>query len=131
MFVRRLIIIFLISIALPLSNLATAAMVHCAQTTKAPDAAVTMTDHASHAHHHEQMQEQATADHHQHDGSAGGHPSCDHCSYCQSCSSAFVPPTGGDMPRLKISTQTRHGVPDMASQSVLEQLYRPPRFAFA
>lgn len=128
----RLLLAVLLSIALPFTNVAAAAMVHCAQPATATEAVMAMpADGADmHAHHH-QMQDEGKAGDTSQMPSADGGGGCDHCSYCQSCVSMFFAPQNHDVVQSKPVSAAQIWVAEVLPQSVLEQLYRPPRFAFA
>lgn len=128
----RIFLAILISIALPFANVAAAAMVHCEPSAGAAQEAVLAHAHDAgmHAHHPAQ---QDGAEHHHH---AAGKPvkngdGCSQCSYCQSCAAAFFPAAANRMPTPSAS-DIRHNLHAAPPPTPLaEQLYRPPRLAFA
>lgn len=132
----RFFLVLLLSVALPFTNVAAAAMVHCAQPTgDAREAVVIQADTAGmHAHHHAMHAQQDKADHHHHhasDKSGKSADGCSQCSYCQSCASAFFPSGDSRMPAPAVS-DIQHGmIAGPAPTPHLDQLFRPPRLAFA
>ncbi|KIF80001.1 hypothetical protein [Noviherbaspirillum autotrophicum] len=136
----RFFLILLISVALPFTNVAAAAMVHCAQAAGGIKqvAAAQADDSGLHAHHHHAMQaqqpQQAKADHHQHHASgksAKSGDACSQCSYCQSCAAAFFPAADSRMPSFSASDIKPGLVAGAAPNPHLDPLFRPPRLAFA
>jgi hypothetical protein len=131
----RLFLVLLLSLALPLSNVAAAAMMHCAE--PAPAAQASMEDAAGDMHghgheHHHAAQPDNQADHHQqHDASAKANAGCDHCSYCQSCASAGLPAVSHTMQHLKPLGHIAVHASDDVLQAASALPYRPPRPAFA
>ncbi|HJW57137.1 MAG TPA: hypothetical protein VJ577_17885 [Burkholderiaceae bacterium] len=136
----RFFLILLVSVALPFTNVAAAAMVHCAQEASGIEQVAAAQAHDSdlHAHHHHAMQaqqpQQAKADHHQHHASgksAKSGDTCSQCAYCQSCTSAFFPATDSRMPSFSASDIKPGLVAGAAPSPHLDPLFRPPRLTFA
>lgn len=129
----RLFIVVLISLAVPFSNVAAAAMAYCAQSQKTSQVmeVASADDTGIHAHHHHASSSQTKVDHHQHGSSDKGQAGCDQCSYCQSCVSAFALPIHSGVPKIKVAGIVKAWATDAPPQAILEQPYRPPRFAFA
>lgn len=85
----RLIVMWLIAVALPIQGVAAATMLHCGSTAGQQAAAWTQS-HAGHAHHHDvtaQSDGVPEAHHSHHHG--GGKLSCSACASC--CSAAALP----------------------------------------
>lgn len=128
----RLFLIVLMSIALPFTNVAAAAMVHCGESTMTPGtiASAQPDDGGMHVHHHAAQKQDAT-DHHQHHSHGKADSGCNHCSYCQSCTSAFFPPVDSAVPSFEAADIRYSLVTDPVPVPFLEQPFRPPLFAFA
>lgn len=133
MHLLRIFLAILISIALPFANVAAAAMVHCAPSAGAAQEAVLADAHDAGMHAHQHAQQDGADQHHHH---AAGKPvkngdGCSQCSYCQSCASAFFPAAAHRTPTSSAS-DIRHSLQAAPPPtSLAEQLYRPPRPAFA
>lgn len=126
----RFFLVLLISVALPFTNVAAAAMVHCAQEATQVQAS----DIGMHAHHHAAQAQQDTAQHHAHHASGKAEKSsdgCSQCSYCQSCASAFFPAVDSRMPAFSASDIKPDLVAVPAPTPHRDPLFRPPRLAFA
>ena len=128
----RLFLILLLSVSLPFANVAAAAMVHCGQMeTASQPVASEHSEHSSlHAQHHA-VQDQGAVDHQQQDSSSPTNASCNHCSYCQSCASAIVPPLVSQTLRIDKSVIVKTSFTDLLPRTFLEEPFRPPAFAFA
>ncbi|MBI1892486.1 MAG: hypothetical protein HYS18_17720 [Burkholderiales bacterium] len=137
----RLFIVVLISLALPFTNVAAAAMAHCGQMNSsmhhksaAPmEHAATDVSHIDHSKMdhsaHQMMDNQASAD--ENPSSNNDVTACNHCSYCQSCVSVMIPLSINPVPTLNSSGAEKSFITTSVPQSVVESLFRPPRLAFA
>lgn len=128
----RLFLLVLLSISLPFANVASAAMVHCAQMeTTVQSNAPHHTDHSGMHAEHRVMQDQDASDP-QHDlSSSQNSAECSNCSYCQSCASAIVPPLSSQSWRIEAPPSLKSPLTSLVPRIFLEEPFRPPALAFA
>ncbi|HEX2531087.1 MAG TPA: hypothetical protein VHK70_06400 [Burkholderiaceae bacterium] len=122
---------------MPFANVAATALPHCTQPTEvSPPPAPMMQDHSTHHVDHQPMQAtQDMANGHcsqqPNECTDDGQPGCDHCTYCQSCTFAMAMPLVGQSLLGKATVREKFRVADAVPLPFREQLFHPPRYAFA
>lgn len=135
--VIRPFLILLISFALAFTGVAASAMTHCAETVDLGQAEVQASadgtgihaDHEAMLHAHAAQPDANTQGHHGHTPSDGLSAECNHCSYCQSCASASMPPVGSKAHHVDDSSLTTSSVTESVTQFHTDSPFRPPRHA--